>query len=114
MKLLIVAIAILIASQAEASSRVDERGFETCVDGVTASLKDTGYVAGSSFQLETNPASRVYYLQGQAWADDGTRTRVLTTCTTDRRGMRVVQLESSADKTIRSVGLYAINSLAVR
>ncbi len=91
---------LMLPIVAVASTQVESRGFASCQTELNARLSGSGLVLDSKFEVARKGSKRVFFVNGTAWADDGTRTKLQSRCTTDRVGRQVISLETKSEKSI--------------
>ncbi len=109
-KLIICAfLAAGFAAQANASSYIDNRGYNACEDRLQKEFHGEGATFSRTYYVERGAEARKFYINAHVWAND-TRSPVTATCTTTPNGREVTSIE-----TIRG-GAYTLEdgALAIR
>ncbi len=93
---------------ASASTLTDNRGFSNCESELMDALGESGLVLDHDFEVAERGSNKTFYINGSAWADDGSRTTVTSICVTDRFGRRVTSLDTDSQKSISRGGILAV------
>ena len=95
---LLVALGMGLSLAASASTLTDNRGFSNCESKLMDLLGDSGLVLKHDFEVADRASSKTFYIKGSAWADDGSRTTVTSTCVTGRSGRGVISLDTDSER----------------
>jgi len=81
-------------------SHFERNGYNLCMAAADQSLR--GLAEAPQFYINEGSDSRSYYINGTAWADDGSRRAVRVACRTSLNGHRLLSLDTQNGQYARA------------
>lgn len=105
---LLIVLGMGFSIAASASTLTEHRGFSNCERELMNAMGESGLVLDHDFEVADRVYGKIFYIKGSAWADDGSRTIVTSTCVTNRFGRTVTNLDIESEKSVSRGGIIAV------